>query len=320
MSKDFFDDTSTDDFFTTPSDSKGGVVSSEDNNDSMEDFFTVPDEEDESDISSFFDDADDYEDEEDEIAISGSDDNMEQPKEFFIKHRDKDDTFGSDDFFSESDIDSNVVSGEQSKSGSRSNRDIDDILDEIDDESSYSDIQQSAESNINENKIFEKLQSKNLGFKSIAFIVATVFAIICFILIIFSKASIVSKKQDSNKVSSTQVETQQGSTETGGGSEKLDVSKASSSGGLKELPSDTVINYTGDVYTSTGKVHDKVKFLQNSQVIYCVKINVDIADKTKIVNYYCGYNVFDEVDVGDTVNVEYQVVSDTCYSVNTITK
>lgn len=93
-----------------------------------------------------------------------------------------------------------------------------------------------------------------------------------------------------------------------------------SSGGMTALPPDVAIDYTGEILTTTGQVHNKLKYLENSQVIYCVQINALIGDSNKMVNYFCGYNVFDSVTEGDNVTLSYQAVSKDCYSVNTITK
>lgn len=93
-----------------------------------------------------------------------------------------------------------------------------------------------------------------------------------------------------------------------------------SSDGMMELPADTQVDYSGSLYETQGTVHNKIKYLENSQVVYCVQINAKIGESSKLVNYYCGYNVYSSVEEGDTVSVSYQVVSDTCYSVNTISK
>lgn len=98
------------------------------------------------------------------------------------------------------------------------------------------------------------------------------------------------------------------------------VSEQTQVGGMQELPNDVDADYTGDVYESDGTIKSKTKYLENSQVVYCLEIEANIGDKSKLIKYYCGYNTFDSVSTGDKVSVTYQVVSDTCYSVNTISK
>lgn len=91
-------------------------------------------------------------------------------------------------------------------------------------------------------------------------------------------------------------------------------------GDMTEVPASVSADYSGDVFESEGLISSKTRYLENGQLVYCLEIDAEIGDETRTVKYYCGYNTFNSVSKGDTVNVTYQVVSDTTYSVNTITK
>lgn len=89
---------------------------------------------------------------------------------------------------------------------------------------------------------------------------------------------------------------------------------------LITVPKDTTIDYSGKIYEATGMVTDKQKYLCDNQVVYLIKVDIQMGTNSMSANYFCGYNVFNSVSVGDVVTVNYQQVSDTCFSVNTLVK
>ena len=83
------------------------------------------------------------------------------------------------------------------------------------------------------------------------------------------------------------------------------------------IPSNISLSYTGDVQTTAGKIKDKIKYKVNNQVIYCLQIKVQ---DNSIWSYYCGYNAFSSVDIGDTVAVDYQEPQDGYISISSVSK
>ena len=194
----------------------------------------------------------------------------------------------------------------------------------------------------NEGNFNSSQQKAKFGYKTVGVLLLILTIILAGIFVFFDKISIRQK----NPVQQTQVnQTSEGgntTASTNGGSDTSNVTQqdttqkevekivpdesqsvskpTESGGGMQALPPDVTIDYTGEKYETTGQVHNKLKYLDNSQVIYCIQVNAKIGEGNKLVSYYCGYNVFESVSEGDTVSLTYQIVSDTCYSVNTISK
>ena len=96
--------------------------------------------------------------------------------------------------------------------------------------------------------------------------------------------------------------------------------KAGTDGQMYEISPDTVFNYNAEALTSSGVVHDKVRFLSGSQVVYDVKVVLTVGSASQLVDYYCGYDVYNSVEIGDSVKISYQQVMDGVFSVNNISK
>lgn len=152
------------------------------------------------------------------------------------------------------------------------------------------------------------LEEKNLSFKTVGVLIAVALVVIAIVLLGVRRFSI-NKKTNVDTNTSTNVNEQP----------VADISQPIGGTTLKEVPSDTVINYNGNVLENEGSIHNKVKYLLDGQVIYCLEISIGMQN-TQSIHYFCGYNVYDSVSIGDVVTVSYQQVSDTCYSVNTISK
>lgn len=218
--------------------------------------------------------------------------------------------FADDDFFSTPDEDSvDVFSDPQ---GGSENIWSDEPLPNNDD------VQ-----GINDQEVFTQPHQKSpLGYKAVAGIIVVFIVVLALFLMFVDRISVTKKPVPQQQTTQMTQQTNNNNADTSkitpDNSQKVD--NGTSTGGMQELPSNVTANYTGDLYEATGVIHDKVKYLENSQVVYCLEIKTNIGDKSKIVKYYCGYNTFDSVDTGDTVKVTYQLVSDTCYSVNTISK
>lgn len=152
-----------------------------------------------------------------------------------------------------------------------------------------------------------QIKKKEFSYKSVAVILAGAFIVVAILLTVFDNISI--SKNTKNKDSQEQV----GQTQEGGTSQTSSIS-------LVDVPADTSVNYNSNVETQTVKVQNKVRYLQDGQLIHCIDLALNIGGTTKIVHYYCGYNVYNSVSIGESVNVEYQYVSETVISVVTISK
>ena len=89
---------------------------------------------------------------------------------------------------------------------------------------------------------------------------------------------------------------------------------------LKSVPDSTSIDYSGEITSTTGIVIAKAKYLQGSQMVYAVIINAEILGNKQEFYYYCGFDVYNGVQVSDLVQVNYQKVSKKCFSINSVTK
>lgn len=87
-----------------------------------------------------------------------------------------------------------------------------------------------------------------------------------------------------------------------------------------EIPTETTLNYDGDVYSANGIVKAKTKYLYGNQVVYCISLDITAGSATQEVNYFCNYSSFTAVKSGDMVTVDYQQVADGYISVNSISK
>lgn len=153
----------------------------------------------------------------------------------------------------------------------------------------------------------EFVENKQLSAKTVGIIIAVALAVLALVLMGLSNLSF-SKKSD---VVEQSTEAPNSPTE-GVNTQRDSVS-------LQEVPSDTQIDYSGDITDVNGTIISKKEYLLDGQVLYCLEISVGIQNEQSI-HYFCGYNVYDSVSVGDSVLVSYQQVSDTCYSINTISK
>lgn len=183
-----------------------------------------------------------------------------------------------------------------------------------------------------EQDIIQSSQTK-LGYKSVGIIVSVVLVILALIILFFSKMKVVEKNdnlqpqsQVSNQIQSTQsqigsqTQSTQVQSQEATNSQSQQASTDNSYTSLINIPANTRMDYSGKVTQAQGVVSSLSKYLQDGQVIYCVNLDIVMGTSKTVVHYYCGYNVFSQLSIGDIVNVDYQQVSDTCFSVCTISK
>ena len=186
-------------------------------------------------------------------------------------------------------------------------------------------------------------QGFNFGYKTVGVVVAVGLILIAFVILFLSKLDLVKKPVDTPQPVQVQQEqqqlqqqqevqqetqVQQQETQIEESQPQIDntqngyqeYSESSSDNGLVSIPDSTSLDYSSNVTQAQGVVSSLSRYLQDGQVIYCVNLDISIGTSTTPVHYYCGYNVYKQISVGDILNVEYQQVSDNCFSVCTISK
>lgn len=71
------------------------------------------------------------------------------------------------------------------------------------------------------------------------------------------------------------------------------------------------LNGTNQV--STGVVTAKRYYIDGSQFVYQVDINVTMGTEVHTVCYYCTYSTFEALNIDDVLQVTYQAVSDSTF-------
>ena len=182
-------------------------------------------------------------------------------------------------------------------------------------------------------------QGFNFGYKTVGVVVAVGLILIAFVILFLSKLDLVKKPVDTPQPVQVQQEqqqlqqqqevqqetqVQQQETQIEASQPQIDnyqeYSESSSDNGFVSIPDSTSLDYSSNVTQAQGVVSSLSRYLQDGHVIYCVNLDISIGTSTTPVHYYCGYNVYKQISVGDILNVEYQQVSDNCFSVCTISK
>lgn len=193
-------------------------------------------------------------------------------------------------------------------------------------------------------------QGFNFGYKTVGVVVAVGLILIAFVILFLSKLDLVKKPVDTPQPvqvqqeqqqlqqqqevqqetqvqqQETQIEEQQQETQVQQSqiddiqNDNQGYSESQVSNGLVNIPDSTSLDYSSNTTQAQGVVSSLSRYLQDGQVIYCVNLDISIGTSTTPVHYYCGYNVYKQISVGDILNVEYQQVSDNCFSVCTISK
>lgn len=174
-------------------------------------------------------------------------------------------------------------------------------------------------------------QGFNFGYKTVGVVVAVGLILIAFVILFLSKLDLVKKPVDTpqpvqvqqeqqqlQQQQEVQQETQVQQQETQ--IEEPQQSQAHNDSQFVSIPDSTSLDYSSNTTQAQGVVSSLSRYLQDGQVIYCVNLDISIGTSTTPVHYYCGYNVYKQISVGDILNVEYQQVSDNCFSVCTISK
>lgn len=87
--------------------------------------------------------------------------------------------------------------------------------------------------------------------------------------------------------------------------------------GMYKIKDESLLDYSVPVLKSKGTVSEKVCLLDNTQVVYLLRITLNELNSST-VKFYCSYEVFNSVDIGTHVNVSYQKLTESSFSVYSV--
>lgn len=143
--------------------------------------------------------------------------------------------------------------------------------------------------------------AKPLGSKTLAFAVLGIGLVIALVILFISRIDI-SKKDETPTKPVTQQQSQQAVTQ-------YDV-------GLKEV---TGVSSNTE-YTVNGSIYNKLYYATNNQVLCGIQIKIDFGSESEIWTYYCAYNIYKQVDIGDMVKVTYSKPNDNFIMIHGVSK
>ena len=174
----------------------------------------------------------------------------------------------------------------------------------------------------------------NFSMKTVALIIAGGLIVIALLLFGIDKIKI-NKKTATPSTQQTATVTQQvggsqasdnsSQVQTSGDSQtqatqKATTDKSVNSATLVEIPNSTSLTYGKDTLKANGKVVDKKKYVQGSQIIYCIDITIVVGTSSETISYYCTGATFNQVAKDDILIVSYTQVNDTYLSITSIEK
>ena len=143
--------------------------------------------------------------------------------------------------------------------------------------------------------------AKRLGSKTLAFAVLGIGLAIALVILFISKINI-NKKDETPTKSAAQQQGQQVATQ-------YEV-------GLKEV---TGVSSNTE-YTVNGSIYNKLYYATNNQVLCGIQIKIDFGSESEIWTYYCAYNIYKQVDIGDMVKVTYSKPNDNFIMIHGVSK
>ena len=88
--------------------------------------------------------------------------------------------------------------------------------------------------------------------------------------------------------------------------------------GMYRIKDASLLDYSVPILQSKGTISDKVLLLDGTQVVYLLQITLDELNSST-VKFYCSYEVFSSVDINTRVNVSYQKLTESSFSVYNVT-
>lgn len=142
---------------------------------------------------------------------------------------------------------------------------------------------------------------KSIGTKTLAFGVLGVGIVVALIILFFSRIDISKKEPPKAPVTQNNTNTQ---------------TQAETNVSLTEV---TGVD-SNQEYTVSGTIHDKVYYAANNQVLCGIKIKMEFGSESQIWTYYCAYNIYKQVKIGDTVQVTYSKPNDKFIMIHGVSK
>ena len=139
-----------------------------------------------------------------------------------------------------------------------------------------------------------------VGSKTVAIILACCFLVVALVLVIISNVG-------NKKPVQQPVQQQQQNNNTSGHN-------------LIQIPNNISLDYSGKVYSTNASVRNKVKYKDGKQVVYCIELTANFGSTTETWNYYCSYNAYCSVKIGDVVFVDYQTPQEGYISIMSVSK
>lgn len=89
---------------------------------------------------------------------------------------------------------------------------------------------------------------------------------------------------------------------------------------LQKVVEEDRLDYSQGEQSTTGVISNKECFLLNDQIIYCIDIDASLGTYKTTVRYYCTYNTYNAVSVGDALVVKYTQTTPNTYAVLSVSK
>lgn len=174
------------------------------------------------------------------------------------------------------------------------------------------------QTNSSENPIQEGSVGKvKLGYKSVGLIIS-----LCFIILagVFMMLGRVRKKPNQVPVTPTSapVASIQPTTVPIRPSDDVDNTVDEGDIVLNKMPDSMSLNYNVEVLPHDGVVVSKDRYIQGSQIIYCLGIELDFAVVKQTVYFYCSYTAYNRTKMGERLNVKYQQPVDGYISISEV--
>ena len=88
--------------------------------------------------------------------------------------------------------------------------------------------------------------------------------------------------------------------------------------GMLSIKDESLLDYSQPVISAKGTVTSKRSLLLGTQVVYLITITLDDLNSSS-VSYFCTYQVYDSVDIRTRLNVSYQKLTESTFSVLSVT-
>lgn len=88
--------------------------------------------------------------------------------------------------------------------------------------------------------------------------------------------------------------------------------------GMYVISNESLLDYSSPVIETQGTVSGKHCYLDGTQVVYLITITLDEINSST-VKYYCSYQVYNSVEKGTRLSVSYQKLTESSFSVYSVT-